>query len=168
MLYSYGMASLSGTKCSGGEDEVFVDNKSQGIFSKLQRKVDASNIFYLDATGAVLSIFLLGILLPKVQNWHGMPINSLYGLCLWAGLCLTYNCCCILFADCSNHKWLLGIMSLNVTYCIITSLLVMHHFAELTSRGVGYFVAEIPVVLGLVLFERSIYKKAFVQSDVDR
>ena len=162
------MVSLSGSKCSGGEDAVLVDKKSQGIFSKLQRKVNASNIFYLDATGAVLSIFLLGILLPKVQNWHGMPINSLYGLCLWAGLCLTYNCCCIRFADYSNHKWLLGIMSLNVTYCIINLVLVMYHFEELTPLGVGYFVAEIPVILGLVLFERSIYKKAFVQSGVDR
>lgn len=123
--------------------------------------VNEENIFYLDASGAVLSIFLLGFFLPYFQVWHGMPFSTLYGLCLWACICLAYNVSCLFFGDRRNSKWLVGIMLLNVAYCIINLVLVIVHFAELTKIGLFYFMSELPVILALVVFERKIYHKAF-------
>jgi len=130
--------------------------------------VNEENIFYLDASGAVLSIFLLGFVLPFFQGWHGMPFHTLYGLCLWACICLAYNLSCLFFGDRRNHKWLVGIMLLNFAYCIINVVLVFVHFTVLTKLGLFYFISELPVILGLVLFERKIYQKAFSKASEEK
>ena len=124
-------------------------------------KINERNIFYIDGAGAILSIFILGLVLPTFQHWHGMPRHILYGLCIWAVGCFLYNVCCIYFGDRGNAKWLAGIMVLNSLYCIITMVLLVIHFSVLTRIGVVYFISEIPVLVGLVLFEKGIYQKAF-------
>ena len=123
--------------------------------------VNEENILHLNASGAVLSIFLLWLVLPYFQVLHGLPFNTLYGLCLLACICLGYNVSRLFFGDSPNHKWLLGIVRLNVVYGIINLVLVIVHYAVLTKIGFFYFISELTVILALVVFEIKIYQKAF-------
>jgi len=115
------------------------------------------NIFLLDGAGALLSVFLMAVVLPAIQHLIGMPSHIFYLLALWAFGSLVYDFCCFRFADRRDSRWLRGIMAANGLYCVLTAVLLVVHFAELTPWGVAYFVAEMPVILGLVMFERKIW-----------
>jgi len=123
--------------------------------------VNESSIFLLDGAGALLSVFLLGVMLPALQHWIGMPSYIFYYLATWAFGCLVYDLACFRFANHRDPKWLRGIMAANVLYCLLTVVLLVIHFKEMTSWGITYFLAEIPVILGLVFFERNIVRSAF-------
>jgi len=123
--------------------------------------MDEKRIFVLDAVGAFLSVLLLGVVLPALYPWLGMPVEVLHWMALWPSVCLLYDVFCLKAADLCKPGWLLGIMVLNTSYCAVTSVLIGVHFEGLTTLGVVYFLAEIPVILGLVAFEYRIWRLAF-------
>lgn len=118
-------------------------------------------IFFIDALGAVVSIILMGLILPALQLWHGMPIHALYACGIWATLSLVYSAGCFVLADSKQPKWLQGIMFLNTAYCGFTIFLLSSHRHTLTPLGFAYFLAEIIVILGLVLWERHVYRTVY-------
>ena len=123
--------------------------------------VGERDIFLLDAAGALVSVVLLGVVLPLLEPLLGMPVSALRPLALWALVCLIYSSTCYLRADARRKRWLRGVVLLNSLYCVATALLVMHHFGRLTLWGVAYFVGEFAVILGLVAFELRVYRRAF-------
>ena len=112
--------------------------------------IDARQIFWIDAGGAVLSILLLLVILPAIQPYMGMPIHVLYTLSLCPILCLLYDGYCLRFADLRNPIWLIGIMTMNTLYCVLSLILLVQHYSELTPFGIFYFISEQRVILGLV------------------
>jgi hypothetical protein len=82
-------------------------------------------------------------------------------LALWATACLVYSLTCWRLQDLSDAKWLMGIMVANVFYTLLTLALVFVHRDALTTLGFFYFIAELPVIWGLVLFERRVYRAAY-------
>ena len=124
-------------------------------------KIDEKNVFVLDGLGAVLSIILLALVLPALEPWLGMPVDVLRWLVAWPIVCLLYDASCSNFADLEKPTWLLGIITLNTSYCVATVILMGVHLEVLSAWGVAYFVAEIPVILGLVVFELKVWRRAF-------
>jgi hypothetical protein len=124
-------------------------------------KWNEKNIFLLDGAGALVSVFLLGVALPAIQPWLGMPFHILYSLATWALGCAIYSLSCHRLANHRNSRWLQGIMVANALYCLLTASLIVVYFTELTTWGIAYFVAEMPVILGLVLLERKVFRGAF-------
>ena len=122
--------------------------------------IDTRIIFWIDAGGALLSTLLLLVLLPTIQPYLGMPIHVLYTLSLCPILCLLYDGYCLRFADLCNPNWLIGIMTMNTLYCVLSLILLVQHFSELTPFGIFYFILEQPVILGLVFWEYRIYKRS--------
>ena len=118
-------------------------------------------VFLLDSAGAALSVVLLGVVLPAVQTSIGMPGAVLDALALWATACLVYSFICWRFQDLSDARWLMGIMVANVFYTLLTLALVFVHRNALTTLGLLYFIAELPVIWGLVLFERRVYRETY-------
>ena len=118
-------------------------------------------VFLLDSMGAALSVLLLGVVLPAVQPSLGMPGAVLDALALWATACLVYSLTCWRFQDLADARWLMGIMVANVFYTLLTLALVFVHRDALTTLGFFYFIAELPVIWGLVLFERRVYRGAY-------
>ena len=123
--------------------------------------INARTIFLLDGIGAFGSVVLLGVILPAVQPWLGMPLYILHRLALWATGCMVYSLGCYRFADHSTPHWLIGTMTLNTVYCVITASLLAVHHPSLTSLGIAYFIAEMPVIVGLVWFEFRVYRRTF-------
>lgn len=110
-------------------------------------------IFLVDGLGALLTALLqLGILIP-LQGFFGMPKNILIILSLIALAFAVYSFCCYFFLKGNWKPFLFGISIANFFYCCLTLGLVYFFFSELTVLGIGYFLAEVAVVMGLVLVE---------------
>jgi len=119
------------------------------------------NIWLLDAAGALVSVGLLAGVLPALQPWIGMPTPVLYGLALWAAGCVMYDAAVWTWADLDAPLPLRGIMLANTGYCAATPVLIAIHWDALTPLGRVYFVAEIPVIMGLVSLEWWVYRRRF-------
>jgi hypothetical protein len=110
-------------------------------------------IFLIDGFGALLTaIILLAILMP-FQDFFGMPKDILTFLSLIALAFAIYSFCCYFFLIGNWKPFLFGISIANFLYCCLTLGLVYFFYSELTVLGVGYFLAEVVVVMGLVLVE---------------
>jgi hypothetical protein len=121
------------------------------ILSRLNN--NPKTIFLIDGFGALLTaIILLAILMP-FQDFFGMPKDILTFLSLIALAFAIYSFCCYFFLIGNWKPFLFGISIANFLYCCLTLGLVYFFYSELTVLGVGYFLAEVVVVMGLVLVE---------------
>lgn len=121
--------------------------------------VNERNIFLLDAAGALLSVVLLGVVVPACNQWIGMPIGTLYFLAALPVLFGLYDVACFYFADLDRPLWLRLIMGANLGYCALTIALMVAHADVLKPLGFAYFIAEQPVLIGLVAFQYRIDRR---------
>jgi hypothetical protein len=120
--------------------------------------LNVQKLFLVDGLGALVSALLLGIALPAVQEWIGMPTPVLYVLATIAVLFAVNAVSAHQFAGDRASQWLRVIMVANLLYCALTGSLVVLHFLELTAWGTAYFATEIAIILGLVLLERHVLR----------
>lgn len=110
-------------------------------------------LFFLDATGALISVFFLGFVLRKFEIIFGMPSDVLLLLALLPIFFAVYDYCCYFFLKDNCRPYLKGIAFANLVYCCITILHVIFHYQSLTILGLGYFLVEIVIILILVAVE---------------
>ena len=111
------------------------------------------HVFLIDCLGALLSAFLLGVVLTSFQPIFGMPRQVLYGLAALACLFAIYSFW--------NYRWfkenwrpyLRGIAIVNLLYCCLTAALVIYFRQELTKWGLLYFLQEMVVIMVVVMLE---------------
>jgi len=118
----------------------------------------------LDALGALLSALLLGLVLPSIQEYTGMPVSVLHFLAGTACIFLLYSSTCYYFA---RERWLpflQAIILANSVYVIISVGLIFYHFQQLTSWGIAYFVLEIIVLFGVVAYEARVYRSGKLET----
>ncbi len=109
--------------------------------------------FLLDGLGALLSVFLLGVVLVKLESIVGMPKHTLYFLAGIPCVFALYDLVCYKLAD-KNWRTLLRIIAIgNLVYCFISIGLLIRHFHLLTNLGLIYFILEILVLIILVYLE---------------
>lgn len=107
----------------------------------------------IDSIGAMISALLLGGILVTFEPFFGMPATILYPL---AGVALIFAIYSQLTykAQLKDHApFLRGIAIANMLYCCVTAGLVIAYLDALTIWGIGYFVIEIVLVVGLAIFE---------------
>lgn len=113
----------------------------------------AKKLFLIDAIGAVVSAFFLGIVLIRLNELVGMPVATLKLLAVIPCFFMVYSFGCYFLLK-RNHPTFLRIIAMaNLLYCFLTMGLLVKHFEELTSLGFFYFVVEILIILVLVYFE---------------
>ena len=116
-------------------------------------------LFLVDALGALLTAFLLGVILAQFESLFGMPQKPLYLLALAACLFAIFSSYCHFFV----HKfkpYLAIIITANLTYCGATLFLMIYYFRELTILGMSYFLIEILIIILLVTTERKAFANA--------
>jgi hypothetical protein len=111
------------------------------------------NLFLLDCLGALLSAFLLGVVLPSFQSIFGMPYKVLYGLAALACLFAIYSFWNYIWFKENWRPYLRGIAVVNLLYCGLTAALVIYFRQELTKWGLLYFLQEMVVIIVLVMLE---------------
>lgn len=118
------------------------------------------HLFLLDCLGALLSAFLLGIVLPSFEPIFGMPNKILYGLAALAGLFAIYSFWNHVRFKENWRPYLQGIAVVNLLYCGLTAALVVYFRQELTKWGLLYFLLEMLVILALVIVEfKTVFRK---------
>ncbi len=119
-------------------------------------------LFLLDGFGAVLSAFMLGIVLVKFKEFIGLPIKTLYLLSIIPCFFAVYSFACFFLVDKKWRLFLKIIAILNLLYCLITIILLALYYDKIKVLGVIYFVLELIIVGILIAFEfKKINKKSF-------
>lgn len=115
--------------------------------------LNTQKTFLVDGLGAILSAFLLGVILTTFEDFFGMPKRVLHIL---AGIALGFAIYSLTNFYLKIKKWqapLLRIAIANLLYCLLTLTLVLVHLQELTVWGILYFALEILVIISLVYIE---------------
>jgi hypothetical protein len=109
-------------------------------------------LFLLDGVGTMFStIFLLCIALN--EPIFGMPRVVLIKLIPVTTIFSFYSISCYYLKPQIIKPYLLLIAIANLLYCVVTFLLLIFYFNQLTILGIAYFISEKLIVIPLVIFE---------------
>ena len=114
------------------------------------------NIFLIDGVGALCSALILGIVLPYFEI--GISNIILVTLSLIALSFSVYSIGCFVFKK--NRRWLKSIITANLLYCIVTTLIAGSFYEYLSDLGITYFVVEIMLIVALVFLELRVLKQS--------
>ncbi|MBP6333929.1 MAG: hypothetical protein KA444_00550 [Bacteroidia bacterium] len=121
--------------------------------------LNSKKLFLLDSLGALLSTFLLGVVLVSYQSHFGMPVSVLYFLSGIAAIFFAYSFLCYLIPNENWRPFLKLIAIANLLYAFLSFGLVLYFKSEITPLGWIYFLAEVIVIAQLVRFELKIALK---------
>lgn len=110
-------------------------------------------LFLIDAVGALLSAFLLGIVLVKLESFFGIPRSALYLLAAIPCFFALYDLLCYILARQKTAGLLRGIAYANILYCCLSIGLAFYHVASITIFGWLYILGEILIVVFLARLE---------------
>jgi len=126
-------------------------------------ELNPKKLFLIDGIGAILSSFLLGVVLVKFEAIFGIPSSALYFLATIPIFFAIYDFYCLQKRHQKTGIFLKVIAVLNLIYCCISLTLAFYHFGTITDLGWIYVCIEIIIVSLLALIElktgRNIIKK---------
>ena len=109
-------------------------------------------LFKIDAIGAILSAFLLGVVLVYFQDYIGIPEYTLYLLAVFPVFFAVFD-----FIAIGNEEGIsanLKIVSImNASYCLISVSFAFVHISSITVLGWFYIIGEVLIVLLLAILE---------------
>jgi flagellar biosynthesis protein FlhB len=115
--------------------------------------INPKRLFLIDCFGAMLSAFLLGVVMARFERIFGMPQNVALILSIIPCFYALYSFVCFWVLTKNWKPYLRLIAIANLLYCALTAGLVVYAYRVLTIWGFLYFVGEIIVVIGLALVE---------------
>lgn len=121
-------------------------------------------LFLIDGFGAMLSAFLLGFVLVKLERFFGIPRSTLYILAFLPCLFAVYDFYCYWFIRKELANFLKIIAFSNLLYCGISIGFLIYHYQTITALGWTYIILEILIVISLVILELKTVNKL---NDVD-
>ena len=116
-------------------------------------------LFLIDGLGALLSAFLLGFVLVKLERVFGIPSKTLYFLASMPVFFAIYDLYCIRKNNNGLGNFMKGIAIINLTYCCISILFAFYHLGTITIFGWSYLIIEILIIIILTIIE---YKVAII------
>ena len=110
-------------------------------------------LFLLDGFGAIISAFLLGVVLVKLESIFGVPIRLLYFLAFLPIAFAIYDLYCFISVKENIGLFLQSIAYINIIYCCISLGLAFYHYKKITYLGWTYMLLEVFVVIALANLE---------------
>ena len=110
-------------------------------------------LFLVDGLGAILSAFLLGVVLVKFEWFFGIPKTTLYFLAALPIFFAIYDFYCFLKIESQLNKYLKAIAVINLCYCCLSLGLAFYHFDIITTFGWIYIIGEILIVVLIAIIE---------------
>lgn len=122
-------------------------------------KPSPKNLFLIDGLGALLSAFLLGIVLVQFERHFGMPRKTLYILAAVPCFFALFDFYCY-FVLKNQHKYYLRFIAIaNLFYCVLSIAFLIKDRNTLTYLGWTYFILEIIIINALIVLEFKASKK---------
>lgn len=119
----------------------------------LKIPISPKTLFLIDGVGALLSAFMLGVVLVKFENIFGIPHRTLYFLAILPCIFALYDIVGYITRKEYTDILLKGIAYINFLYCILSLGLAIYHFHKITWLGWAYLLIEISIVLVLSSIE---------------
>ena len=116
-------------------------------------KSKPKRLFLLDGLGALLSAFLLGVVLVHFESSFGIPKHALYILAIIPLFFIMYDVLCYFLAKERVGTFLRIIACLNLGYCFLSLLLAFSHIEQIKVLGWAYLTIEIIIVLFIAQLE---------------
>jgi len=127
-------------------------------FSKV-KALTPKELLLIDGIGALVSAAFLGLILPSLSPYIGLPDEVLYFLALLPVLFAIFDFGCYFFKS-SGFKNALKIMVVaNALYCVLSIICLGYHFDALGNLGWVYFILEILILLVLIKVEWEVVVK---------
>lgn len=132
------------------------------MLNELIQKIESDNprkLFLYDGLGALLSAFLLGVVLVQLEWFFGIPKTSLYFLAFLPCLFAIYD---LIYYQKNNGNIstpLRGIAIVNLLYCCLSLGVAFYHFNVITIYGWIYIVLEILIVVTIASIELKVAKR---------
>ncbi len=105
-------------------------------------------IFLLDGIGAAVTAVTVGLILPMLQTWIGLPIVTLRLLGGFAVVLAVYSLSRH-FTGRTTPTALRRVAYANLAYCALTAAIVSWHARDVTAWGFVYFGGEIAIIAAL-------------------
>jgi len=123
-----------------------------------QRAIDTfslnpKQLFLIDGFGAILSAFLLGFVLVKLERVFGIPRTTLYFLALLPCFFAAFDFYCYRWIKTDMGTFLKAIAYINLLYCGLSMGLAIYHHSKITYWGWAYILLEILIVAYLAILE---------------
>lgn len=115
--------------------------------------IDPKRIFLVDGVGALITATTLVAILGQFESTFGMPQRAIYFLAAIAVSFAIYSLACYFKLPSNWPPFLRTIAIANLSYCILTLVLISVFRNEITTLGIAYFAAEIIVVSTLAIYE---------------
>lgn len=117
------------------------------------------SLFFIDGVGALISAFLLGVVLVQFESVFGMPAEALYILAAFPVGFAVYDGICYWGVKRNFGIYLKGIALINIGYCGLSVSFLSQHHESLTALGWIYFVGELLIVVFLSGVEWTVAKR---------
>lgn len=116
-------------------------------------------VFLIDGLGALLSAFLLGIVLVQFESIFGIPPSALYILAIIPCFFAWYDWYCYRLKGTELAPYLKGMAWMNISYCILSLSFAFYHIESITTLGWLYISGEIIIVLFLAAMELKVARQ---------
>jgi hypothetical protein len=114
---------------------------------------DPKKIFLLDGIGALLTSFLLLVVVKHQTELFGVLPSACVKLSVIAFVFCLYSLTCHFLAR-ENWRSLLKVIAFaNITYCVTTVVLLTEFYEQLTPVAYTYFSIELGIITGLSIAE---------------
>lgn len=124
--------------------------------------LNPNKLFLVDGLGALLTAFLLFVIMKRFNEYFGAPQTTLACLCILALVFSFYSITCFFLLKDNWQPFLRAIIVANLLYCCLTAGLVFYSYPGITTLGIIYFLGEIIIILGLVFIELKTLKGSVV------
>ena len=121
--------------------------------------LNPKKLFLIDGLGAVISTFLLGVVLGNFESIIGIPPSTLYLFAVLPIFFAVYDFYCYQKTDNSLKPFLRGIAILNLLYCCLSIGVAFYHYKTITSIGWIYILVEVSIIIILSIVELTIAKR---------
>lgn len=113
-------------------------------------------LFLIDGLGALLTAFLLFVILKNFNEYVGVPQNILTYLSIIPMIFCVYSLTCFFFLKENWTPFIRAIGIANLSYCLVTMILLIVYYTFLTPLGITYFLLELLIICVLVYIELSV------------
>ncbi len=131
------------------------------LFKQFIERIEFSpkKLFLIDGLGAILSTFLLGVVLVKLENIFGIPSSTLYILAALPMFFAIFDFYCYQKENIKFGHYLNGIAIVNLLYCSLSLGFAFYHFGTITNFGWAYILIEVLIVIFLAILELKVAKR---------
>ena len=116
-------------------------------------------LFLIDGVGALVSAFLLGLVLVELDSIFNIPHRTLYLLALFPCVFAVYDIVCYLVLKNKIGLFLKIIALMNLGYCFISILLAFYHLEIISIFAWIYIIMEVFLIFGLIALQIYIANK---------